>query len=240
MWFLAISVVPHTVVDLQTQRMIPTIVHKWHRDSSSLHLTNAYGLFRRMTGVGGRPEIIVEGSDSLNSGWKEYHFLYKPGNVSESPRFIIPHQPRLDWQLWFAALDDYRNNPWLMTFIYRLLTEEQEVLNLIDRKRLPFQKAPKYIRMQMYTYKYTQTGDSSKDYWQRTLKGEYMQAVSKESIKEHFKTVNVDVTKRKPIPATNALLQETLTTIREYVTKLKGTTFVLSSLVTVITLRQIM
>ena len=38
--------------------------------------------FYRMTGVGGRPEVIIEGSNNMNSGWKEYEFLYKPGNVS--------------------------------------------------------------------------------------------------------------------------------------------------------------
>ena len=36
----------------------------------------------RMTGVGGRPEVIIEGSNNMNSGWKEYEFLYKPGNTS--------------------------------------------------------------------------------------------------------------------------------------------------------------
>ena len=38
--------------------------------------------FIRMTGVGGRPEVIVEGSNDMDKGWKEYEFLYKPGNMS--------------------------------------------------------------------------------------------------------------------------------------------------------------
>ena len=41
-----------------------------------------------MTGVGGRPEVIVEGSHDINTGWKEYNFLYKPGNVSERPPVV--------------------------------------------------------------------------------------------------------------------------------------------------------
>ena len=36
-----------------------------------------------MTGVGGRPEVIIEGSNMVDKGWKEYNFLYKPGNVTE-------------------------------------------------------------------------------------------------------------------------------------------------------------
>jgi hypothetical protein len=41
-----------------------------------------------MTGVGGRPEVIIEGSNSLDSGWKEYEFYYKPGNVSKVPPIV--------------------------------------------------------------------------------------------------------------------------------------------------------
>lgn len=41
-----------------------------------------------MTGVGGRPEIIIEGRNRLNEEWKEYEFLYKPGNVSRAPPVV--------------------------------------------------------------------------------------------------------------------------------------------------------
>lgn len=42
-----------------------------------------------MTGVGGRPEVIIEGSDNMKDGpWKEYNFLYKPGSVSKSLSFV--------------------------------------------------------------------------------------------------------------------------------------------------------
>ena len=34
-----------------------------------------------MTGVGGRPEVVIEGSNHRDAGWKEYEFLYKPGSV---------------------------------------------------------------------------------------------------------------------------------------------------------------
>ncbi len=59
-----------------------------------LSLIGSYGLFRRMTGVGGRPEIVIEGANSRAGPWKEYEFMYKPGNVSVAPRFCLPHQPR--------------------------------------------------------------------------------------------------------------------------------------------------
>ena len=74
-----------------------------------LRTVNSYGLFAVMTTE--RREIIVEGS---NDGvtWLPYEFKYKPGDVNRRPGFVEPFQPRLDWQMWFAALGDVRQNPW--------------------------------------------------------------------------------------------------------------------------------
>lgn len=84
-----------------------------YQKSYPFHLSNSYGLFRRMTGVGGRPELIFQGSNDGKT-WLDYEFHYKPGNTSSIPGFIMPHQPRLDWQLWFAALTDKPNEEWLV------------------------------------------------------------------------------------------------------------------------------
>jgi hypothetical protein len=47
-------------------------------------------IFLSNLGINGRPELIIEGSNDLSSvtNWKEYHFLYKPGDVSKAPKFI--------------------------------------------------------------------------------------------------------------------------------------------------------
>ena len=37
------------------------------------------------------------------------------------PPWNIPHQPRLDWQMWFAALDDPRRLRWFALFLTRVL-----------------------------------------------------------------------------------------------------------------------
>ena len=63
--------------------------------------TNSYGLFAVMTTS--RPEIIVEGSDD-GASWRPYRFRWKPCELDRRPRFTTPHLPRLDWQMWFAAL----------------------------------------------------------------------------------------------------------------------------------------
>ena len=108
-------------LDRVTYDKIPGQVKLWDRRLAHLELHHGYGLFRRMTGVGGRPEVVLEASDAVHGPWHEYDFMYKPGNLSVAPKFMLPHQPRLDWQMWFAALGNYQHNPWLLSLVYRLL-----------------------------------------------------------------------------------------------------------------------
>jgi hypothetical protein len=86
-----------------------------------LRSINSYGLFRVMTKT--RPELQIEASmDGEN--WEPYEFKWKPGDPQRAPEFFIPHMPRLDWQMWFEALnaESYSNNP-LNRFLYgRFLT----------------------------------------------------------------------------------------------------------------------
>src|SRR6185436_19866867 len=90
---------------------------------------NNYVLFSIMTT--NRPEIIVEGSNDAQN-WVAYEFKWKPGDLKRAPAFVEPHMPRLDWQMWFAALGSYRDNPWLMNFCYRLLQGSPEVTRLLQ------------------------------------------------------------------------------------------------------------
>lgn len=71
-----------------------------YRVTDKFHIFNSYGLFRRMTGVEGREELIVQGSHDKKV-WKDYEFFYKPGKLEDKPKWCAPHQPRLDWQVYF-------------------------------------------------------------------------------------------------------------------------------------------
>ncbi len=115
------------------------------------HLTGGYGLFAVMTKR--RPEIVIEGSrDGLL--WQAYEFKWKPGDPSARPRFVAPHQPRLDWQMWFAALGDYRRNSWLMNLMQRLLEGSAPVLALLASN--PFSsEPPRYVRAMVYDYRFS-------------------------------------------------------------------------------------
>lgn len=65
-----------------------------------------------------------------------------------------PHQPRLDWQMWFAALGNHNYNPWLVRMCYLLLHNQPSVTSLIQHN--PFENSrPKYIKALLYTYHYS-------------------------------------------------------------------------------------
>ncbi|MEP6671872.1 MAG: lipase maturation factor family protein [Chthoniobacter sp.] len=130
---------------------------------------NGYGLFRVMTTS--RHEISVEGSDD-GVHWREYEFRWKPGDLNERPGLVAPHQPRLDWQMWFAALSNLQDNRWFVPFLVRLLEGSPEVLGLLRHDPFP-SHPPRYIRAVVYDYHFTRFGDGHPGWWKRELLGLY-------------------------------------------------------------------
>ncbi|OHE89355.1 MAG: hypothetical protein A3G75_06745 [Verrucomicrobia bacterium RIFCSPLOWO2_12_FULL_64_8] len=131
-----------------------------------LRTFNSYGLFRVMTRE--RPEIIIEGSNDGRT-WLPYEFKAKPGDPSRRPRFVAPHQPRLDWQLWFAALAYPRRDPWVGNLCVRLLEGSRPVAALFARNPFP-DKPPRQIRAVLYDYHFTNraTRAATGRWWRRT------------------------------------------------------------------------
>jgi hypothetical protein len=137
-----------------------------------LRIVNSYGLFAVMTTE--RQEIVVEGSDD-GVNWRAYEFPYKPGDLRRVPPIVEPLQPRLDWQMWFAALGDYEQNRWFVNFMIRLLQGEPSVLRLMAYN--PFPKAPpRQIRARLFLYHFTKWGE--RGWWTREERGMYFPAVS--------------------------------------------------------------
>jgi predicted DCC family thiol-disulfide oxidoreductase YuxK len=152
----------------------PVVAQLVDRVVEPLHIVSSYGLFAVMTTK--RDEIVIEGS---NDGieWREYEFWYKPGDVARSPRWNIPHQPRLDWQMWFAALEDPRHLPWFWRFLQRLLENEPTVTALLEKNPFP-DKAPLYVRAEFYEYTYAANEEKAKGiWWDRRLLGLYFPVV---------------------------------------------------------------
>ncbi len=111
--------------------------------------------------------------------WSEYEFKGKPGNLAKMPIQIAPYHLRLDWLMWFAAMSDYREHPWFVHLIAKLLQNDRDTLSLMGAN--PFaQHAPRFIRAQIYLYQFTTPEERRKtgNWWKRQLAGRYFPAVS--------------------------------------------------------------
>ena len=145
---------------------------------SPLRLVNPYGLFAVMTTR--RPEILIEGSEDGRS-WSAYEFRYKPGRLDRRPAFMAPHMPRLDWQMWFAALEDPRSQPWFFAFCQGLLQGSHPVLALLATNPFP-RSPPRYLRATLYDYRFTDaaTRKATGNWWSRSESQRYLPVIALE------------------------------------------------------------
>jgi hypothetical protein len=139
-----------------------------------LRVVNPYGLFAVMTVR--RPELAIEGSDDGET-WREYTFRYKVSDPGRAPRQVAPHQPRLDWQMWFAAL----GSPpvWLLALLLRLLEGSPDVLKLFAINPFP-EHPPRYVRTLLYDYRMAdlETHRRTGAWWIRERVGLYLPPLS--------------------------------------------------------------
>jgi predicted DCC family thiol-disulfide oxidoreductase YuxK len=174
---LVLTVTGIEIVGMFRGRMkAPSILGELYQHVAVFRSINNYGLFAVMTTS--RPEIVVEGSND-GRNWERYEFKYKPGDVKRRPRFVAPHQPRLDWQMWFAALNPNYREPWFMNFATRLLQGSPEVLVLLEQN--PFPAAPpRSIRASLYEYHFTDSAmrKAEGSWWRREFKGFYCPPIS--------------------------------------------------------------
>ena len=141
----------HLLWTVRFRTAVPPVIHQAMQLTAPLQAVSHYGPFAAMTTT--RPELIVEGSQD-GVTWREYPLRYKPGDVMRRPRWNAPHQPRLDWQFWFAALGKPSESPWLEVLLLRLLEGAPDVLWLFESD--PFQgRRPSQVRVSMYQYRFT-------------------------------------------------------------------------------------
>ncbi len=150
---------------------LPAPVLDLQQTIEPFRIVNSYGLFAVMTTS--RPEIIIQGSDD-GVIWCDYEFKHKPGDLKRAPRWVEPFQPRLDWQMWFAALGSYRGAPWFSSLMFRLLQGSPEVLALFASNPFP-DAPPRYVRALVYDYHFTDWTErrAKGTWWRRELQGLY-------------------------------------------------------------------
>ncbi len=154
----------------------PRPVAALSRVLAPFRIVNGYGLFRVMTKE--RTEIVIEGSeDGLD--WKPYVFKWKAGPLDRAPGWVQPYQPRLDWQMWFAALSEVGQNRWFVGLVTRLLENEPAVTRLLERNPFP-EKAPRYLRADSYHYRFSTREERAQTgaWWRREDRRTYLPEVS--------------------------------------------------------------
>jgi hypothetical protein len=136
-----------------------------------LGIANPYGPFAVMTTR--RGEIEIEASMN-GRDWFPYEFRYKPGRLDKPLVWLIPHQPRLDWQMWFAALRPGDPPDWFERLMKALEDGDPAVIALFQRIPFPGQK-PQTVRAKFYQYHYTDPGqrESTGEIWKREYLGLY-------------------------------------------------------------------
>lgn len=142
-----------------------------------LALVNTYGAFGS---VGrDRDEIVFEGTRDADPGpgarWRPYEFRCKPGDVRRRPCVVSPLQPRLDWQVWFAAMGSPADAPWTLHLVWKLLHRDRGVLSLLAGDPFP-EGPPRYVRARLWRYRFARAGEHG--WWHRELLGEWLPPLS--------------------------------------------------------------
>jgi hypothetical protein len=161
---------------LEPEKPWPRVMTFYYSLLEPFRIVNGYGLFRVMTKD--RSEIVIEGS---NDGveWRPYIFKWKPGPLDRMPAFVEPHQPRLDWQMWFAALGDAQENQWFYGLMQRLLENSPDVTRLLGNNPFP-EKPPRYLRAELYRYHFSTLAEhrNHRVWWSSQDLREYLPMVS--------------------------------------------------------------
>jgi hypothetical protein len=142
-------------------------------------IANQYGLFAVMTR--GRYEIEFQGSRDGRT-WVSYPFRFKPQKIDQAPGIYAPYQPRFEWNLWFASLGSWRQNPLVLETELRLLQSDPEVLALFRSD--PFAGSPPLeVRAMLWQYWFTSLPQkrATGDWWRRELLGLYAPVLERQS-----------------------------------------------------------
>jgi hypothetical protein len=97
--------------------------------------------------------------------------------VRRRPGWNLAHQPRLDWQMWFAAMQTERENPWFARLLRGLLRNSPPVVALLAEN--PFADAPPLeVRALLYDYRFADAArHEAGQWWTREPAGVYFPAV---------------------------------------------------------------
>ena len=181
-WWQGLVIALTVLVVLMSYRPVRNLISRHQVMNTSFdpfHLVNTYGAFGSVTKV--RYEIIVEGTADVavgEGGWRAYEFKGKPGDPRRLPRQYAPYHLRLDWLMWFAAMESPLHHRWFIAFLVKLLEGDRATLKLLRLNPFP-DHPPAAVRANLYRYRFSSVGEWRKDHawWVREVVGDYLPAL---------------------------------------------------------------
>jgi hypothetical protein len=135
------------------------------RVSQPLRLVNSYHLFAAIT----RDRVEPELQTSVDGGvtWTAHDLRHKPGDPRRAPGFVAPHQPRVDFQLWFYGLSFQRRQPAYVSALVGRLCEDPEAVQPLFRAPLPAH--PDAVRIAYWQYHFVTPAErrATGTWWRR-------------------------------------------------------------------------
>jgi len=144
-----------------------------------LDLVNTYGAF----GSVGRERlnVVFEGTNDAvpgeNAHWQAYPYQDLPVDLDRAPPQIAPYQPRLDWQMWFAAMGTPGQYQWTLHLVWKRLHNDPGTLSLFGGNPFPGHP-PRYVRAVLYRYRFAPMGNAQGRWWERDQLGLWLPALS--------------------------------------------------------------
>jgi len=174
-WIMVIVVI---ILSIPVVQNLLSSEQAMNRSFNQWSLVNTYGAFGSVGKE--RPELIIEGTSekiiTQATEWKEYEIPFKPGALEKGLPIVAPYQPRVAWQIWFAAMQSPQNNPWLIHLVWKLLDNDPLALELIEYNPFP-DEPPQFIRIQLYKYEFIEPWEEG--VWKRELLGTWLVPLSK-------------------------------------------------------------
>jgi len=142
-------------------------------------LVNSYHLFASITRERIEPELqtLAQGSadddaEPLDTAaddgrWTPQYLWHKPGDPSRAPDFVAPHQPRVDFQLWFYGLAFRRREPTYVSTLVERMCEDPAAVQPLFRQPLP--PHPAAVRIVYWRYVFTSRAEqrATGAWWRR-------------------------------------------------------------------------
>lgn len=182
-------------------------------------LSNNYILLSKVSTfyAEGRPELQVQGrSSNDDQNWQQFDLRYKPGSPSRELARVVPHLPRIDLKMWYAARSSLQNNQWLQTYVYRLATKERDVTNSLARDTIIPPVSQMRVALLLYKYASKSRQPFAGHWSQSKFKSEYLPATSVDNLKFNVKSNGISLAPPgKPASGTPRSLVKLMSTYLE-------------------------